>query len=103
MVEGLSSFMVMILQVAGLSMLALSQIVHWRKVMADEAFPGTRALRWGALSALVLAWVLSQAVFGFAMGTVFWFLGLVPCGMVVTLLLCWRSAWLRGVGRLFGT
>jgi hypothetical protein len=34
MVEGLSSLMVMILQVAGLSMLALSQIVHWRKVMA---------------------------------------------------------------------
>jgi hypothetical protein len=45
--------------------------------------------------------VLSQAVLGVAMGTVFWFLALVPCGMVVTLLLCWRGSWLRGLGRLF--
>ncbi|UVL86264.1 DUF3325 family protein [Pseudomonas sp. B21-028] len=101
MADGLSSLMVLILQGVGLGTLALSQIVHWRKVMVGEPFPGPRALRWAALLALTLGLVLSQAVMGVAMGTVFWFLALVPCSMVVTLLLCWRGSWLRGLGRLF--
>ncbi|ROM69717.1 hypothetical protein BK653_12210 [Pseudomonas brassicacearum] len=101
MADGMSSLLVLMLQGVGLSTLALSQIAHWRKVMADEPFPGPRALRWTALLALTLGLLLSQAIMGVAMGMVFWFLALLPCGMVVTLLLCWRGSWLRGLGRLF--
>ncbi|WP_053214125.1 DUF3325 family protein [Pseudomonas sp. Q12-87] len=101
MADGMSSLLVLMLQGVGLSTLALSQLVHWRKVMAGEPFPGPRALRWTALLALTLGLLLSQVALGVAMGMVFWLLALVPCGMVVTLLLCWRGSWLRGLGRLF--
>lgn len=89
------------LQTLGLALLALSQAGHWRQVMQPHAFPGTRALRLSALLVSSLAWLVEQAGLGLAMGTLFWVLALVPCGLGVSLLLCWRKGWLHRLGRCF--
>lgn len=101
MADGWLNLVVCGLLMLGLSAVALSQVRHWLRVMGEEAFPGTRALRRTAMLLLLSALLFSQATQGFAMGTVFWCLATVPCGLGVTLLLCWRSGWLRWLGNLF--
>ncbi|MFF7108790.1 DUF3325 family protein [Pseudomonas sichuanensis] len=101
MPEWLASLGGLSLQTLGLAMLALSQAGHWRQVMQPHAFPGTRALRLSALLVSSLAWLVMQAGLGLAMGTLFWVLALVPCGLGVSVLLYWRKAWLHRLGRCF--
>ena len=101
MLEALASLAVLGLQSVGLATLALSQNMHWQRVMQPQAFPGSRRLRGGALIASCLAWLLSLASLGPAMGTVFWVLALLPCGLGVALVLHWRRAWLHGLGHCF--
>ncbi|PYG78402.1 MULTISPECIES: DUF3325 family protein [unclassified Pseudomonas] len=101
MPEWLTSGVVLGLQTLGLALLALSQAGHWQRVMPPRALPGIRALRLSALLASSLAWLVGHAGLGVAMGTLFWVLAQVPCGLGVSLMLCWRKAWLRRLGRCF--
>lgn len=101
MLEGLVSLAVLGLQVVGLAALALSQAVHWQRVMQPRPFPGTRGLRLAALLVSAVALLVSVADLGLAMGMLFWVLALLPCGLAVAVLLCWRKTWLRGLGRCF--
>lgn len=101
MPEWLASLAGLGLQTLGLALLALSQGGYWRQVMQPHAFPGTRALRLSALLVSSLAWLVVQAGLGLAMGTLFWVLTQVPCGLGVSLMLCWRKAWLRRLGQCF--
>ena len=64
MLEGLVSVAVLGLQLLGLALLALSQSVHWYRVMTPRPFPGTRSLRVAALLVSGLAWWVSQADLG---------------------------------------
>lgn len=101
MTEWLASGVGLGLQTLGLALLALSQAGHWRQVMQPQAFPGTRTLRLSAFLASGLAWLVGQAGLGLAIGTLFWVLALVPCGLGVSLMLCWRKPWLHRLGRCF--
>lgn len=92
MLEALTSVVVLGLQLLGLAALALSQAVHWQRVMQPRAFPGTRGLRLAALLVSALALLVSVADMGLAMGGVFWVLALLPCGLVVAVLLYWAKA-----------
>lgn len=101
MPEWVVSGVVLSLQTLSLSLLALSQVSHWQRVMRPRAFPGTRALRLSALLLSSSAWLVAHAGLGFALGTLFWVLAQLPCGIGVSLMLCWRKGWLRGLGRCF--
>jgi hypothetical protein len=92
MFEALVSVVVLGLQLLGMALLALSQSVHWQRVMTPRPFPGTRGLRVAALLVSGLAWWVSQTDLGLAMGTLFWVLALLPCGLSVALLLYWGKA-----------
>lgn len=101
MPEWLAGGVMLGLQTLGLALLALSQAGHWRQVMQPRAFPGVRALRLSALFASGLALLVGCAALGLAMGTLFWVLAQVPCGIGMSLMLCWRKGWLRSLGRCF--
>lgn len=92
MAEWLSSMAVLGLVGVGLGALALSQPVHWRKVMRHAPFPGAGALRWGASLALGLGLLLSGVTQGAGLGTVFWVLAFLPAGSGVAIALhVWRA------------
>ncbi|KIC83508.1 hypothetical protein RR51_06105 [Pseudomonas sp. C5pp] len=101
MPEWLTSGMVLGLQTLGLALLALSQVGHWQRVMQPRAFPGICGLRLSAALVSSLAWLVGCAGLGLATGTLFWVLAQVPCGLGVSLMLCWRKAWLRRLGQCF--
>lgn len=101
MPEWLAGGVMLGLQTLGLALLALSQAGHWRQVMQPRAFPGVRALRLSALLASGLAWLVGSVAMGLEMGTLFWLLAQPPCGLSVSLILFWRKAWLRRLGRCF--
>lgn len=91
MTDALVGLAVVALSVLGLGALALSQLGHWRRVMAPRPFPGPRRLRWGAAVLLGLAWLVSLAGQGVAMGSVFWVLALLPAGVGVAMMLSGRG------------
>ncbi|OII57050.1 hypothetical protein BIW19_03795 [Pseudomonas putida] len=101
MPEWLTSGLVLGLQTLGLALLALSQVGHWQRVMQPQAFPGVRALRFSALLVSSAAWLVGHAGLGLVMGTLFWVLALLPCGVGVSLMLYWRKASLRRLGACF--
>lgn len=98
MPEWLTSGLVLGLQTLGLALLALSQAGHWQRVMQPQAFPGACALRFSAVLVSCVAWLVGHAGLGLAMGTLFWVLAQLPCGVGVSLMLYWRKAWLRRLG-----
>lgn len=101
MPEWLASGVLLCLQTLGLALLALSQAGNWRQMMQPRAFPRVRVLRLSAFLASGLAWLVGCVDLGLAIGTLFWVLALVPCGIGVSLMLCWRKAWLRSLVRCF--
>lgn len=98
MPEGLASLLVLALQTLGLAALALSQASHWQR-LTQRPLPGTRGLRLGALLISGMAWGLSLASLGLGMGTLFWVISWLPCGLAVSVSLYRRAAWLRVLAR----
>lgn len=91
MTQALVCLAVVALLVLGLGALALSQVGHWRRVMAHRPFPGPRRLRWSAAVLLGLGGLVSLAGQGVAMGSVFWVLALLPAGFGVAIMLSGRG------------
>ncbi len=85
----LSNIAAFCLMVSGLSVLALSQITHLRRVTLHRQLFGTRALRCGATLLLASSLLLNVSSQGFAMGVVVWTLSITPSGIGVTMILCW--------------
>jgi uncharacterized protein YjeT (DUF2065 family) len=88
-----------VLQLMGLSCLALGQNAHWRRVLGPLRRPAKRRLRLIGRGSLLLSLLLAWASQGPAFGSLIWLLLLPPNGFALVFTLAWRPEWLRPLGK----
>ncbi|MDP3846053.1 MAG: DUF3325 domain-containing protein [Pseudomonas sp.] len=88
----------LVLQLLGLSGLALAQDKHWRTVMGPALRHPQSRLRLLGWAALTLSLSLAVSGQGWAFGSLIWLLSLPPAGFAIAFTLAWRSQWLRSLG-----